>query len=670
MNFKKIMVSAIVATITAGVWAATPQVKNVKAFQQYPWEKRVEISFELTGNIVASDGSGKPPILFISAKDRTTGRVYGDVSSAESFLSGDTGTAPGLHKVIWDIGAQDLVFDSSNVTFVVAYCDDQPYWVVDLSAGADSLSYSGSYLYDVPEGGWTDEYKTTKMVLRRIAPGSFRMCGQYNVTLTKPFYIGIFEVTQKQYHLVTRTKPSCYAGDNRPAENLSWDTIRGKYNWPSIKTVEVASFIGKLRTRTGFDFDLPTEAQWEYACRAGTASDFCNGGNTENDLKQLGRYLGNQSDGKGGYSQHTSVGLYKPNAWGIYDMHGNVAEWCLDIYHDDFDDNVTDPVGPCVGSRRVVRNGHFGCPFENCTSSFRKGDYLRNSDCNVGFRIVMSSSGFYELSKTLHVVFDANGGCLSSDNATRTIVHGSTVGALPEPTREGYDFGNWWTAAKGGTQVTTSTTVTSNMTYYAHWHRKVQLWAGGPYWATTNIGAENPWEDGYYFWWGDTIGYKRENDAWVASDGSLSSFSFDPSNAPTYGKKIIQLQSEWWVTTGNNLVPEYDAAQVHWGGKWRMPTADELFGLINKCYYELTTMNGVQGIVFSGKGDFAANSIFLPCFDSYVGCWSSSTEASVDHGIVLSDYPNISTCLGCAWPHSPGMSVCKRYLWMPIRPVQ
>ena len=151
------------------------------------------------------------------------------------------------------------------------------------------------------------------------------------------------------------------------------------------------------------DFDLPTEAQWEYACRAGTTSDFNNGGSSENDLKQLGRYSGNTSDGKGGYSQHTTVGLYQPNAWGIYDMHGNVAEWCLDICHDDFDNNVTDPVGPYTGSGRVVRSGHFGYSFEQCTSSTRWGDYSRNPHYDFGFRLAMTSVDYSEYSTTLHV---------------------------------------------------------------------------------------------------------------------------------------------------------------------------------------------------------------------------------------------------------------------------
>ena len=113
-------------------------------------------------------------------------------------------------------------------------------------------------------------------------------------------------------------------------------------------------------------------------------------------------------------------------------------------------------------------------------------------------------------------------------------------------------------------------------------HEKVQLWEGGPYWATTNIGAEKPEDYGYYFWWGDTVGYKREGDAWVATDGSSSNFSFNEADTATYGKEISTLQSEGWIVSKDGtyvLAPEHDAAQVQWGGGWRMPTYQELYDL-------------------------------------------------------------------------------------------
>lgn len=141
---------------------------------------------------------------------------------------------------------------------------------------------------------------------------------------------------------------------------------------------------------------------------------------------------------------------------------------------------------------------------------------------------------------------------------------------------------------------------------------KVQLWEGGPYWATTNIGAENPEDYGLYFWWGDTIGYRREGNTWVASNGSSQNFSFESSNTPTSGKDIATLQSEGWITADGALVPEHDAAHVYWGGAWRMPMEQELSNLNNNCDWMWTTTNGVNGYIVSGRGDYASASIFLP----------------------------------------------------------
>ena len=182
-------------------------------------------------------------------------------------------------------------------------------------------------------------------------------------------------------------------------------------------------------------------------------------------------------------------------------------------------------------------------------------------------------------------------------------------------------------------------------------HDKVQLWEGGPYWATTNIGAEEPWEYGYYFWWGDTVGYKRENNKWIASDGSNLNFSFAAKNTPTYDRNNTILQSEGWIVTRDGtyvLAPEHDAAQVQWGGDWRMPTWQELDNLCYMCDWTWSTMNGVYGYIVRGRGSYASNSIFLPCAGygygtshriagSFGGYWSS-----VPH----SDFSDYAWCLG------------------------
>ena len=204
-------------------------------------------------------------------------------------------------------------------------------------------------------------------------------------------------------------------------------------------------------------------------------------------------------------------------------------------------------------------------------------------------------------------------------------------------------------------------------------HDKVQLWEGGPYWATTNIGAEKPEDYGYYFWWGDTVGYKRENDKWVASDGSNSNFSFDSSNAPTYGKSISTLQSEGWIVTRDGtyvLAPEHDAAQVQWGGDWRMPTNQEFLDLYNKCDWTWTTMNDVYGYIVRGRGSYASNSIFLPCAGSGQG--TSLLDAG-SLGYYWSSVPSSDSYYAWYLHFNSGYyyaSCLNRYYGQSVRPLQ
>lgn len=270
------------------------------------------------------------------------------------------------------------------------YIGEKAYCVIDVSGGTSASSYPVTYLDSCPIAGWGDEYKTTKILLRRIEPGFVTMGGTKPVTLTKPFYMGVFEITQKQYQLVTGSNPSSYKGDMRPVEYVSWNDIRGADNWPNVTTVGPTTFVGKLQSKTGLNFDLPTESQWEYACRAGTTSYYNNGGSSDNDLKQLGRYSDSRNDGRGSYSEHTTVGSYSPNAWGLYDMHGNVQEWCLDWWKNSgYGTNaVVDPCGPETGTLRVLRGGSWKRIAQFCRSAFKDGDWSWNTYELYGFRIV------------------------------------------------------------------------------------------------------------------------------------------------------------------------------------------------------------------------------------------------------------------------------------------
>ncbi len=265
------------------------------------------------------------------------------------------------------------------------------YMIVDLTkTGKRAITY----LDEAPKGGWGDEFRTKKMALRKIAPGSFEYLPGKSFKITKPFYIGIFEVTQKQYEMVMKENPSEFKGDVRPVERVVYLDIRGTnkgLNWPQDNKVDDDSYLGKLRKRIGLEFDLPTEVQWEYACRAGAKGDF----NVDGvELVKLGKYAGN--DGQSNH--HVKVGSFMPNAWGLYDMHGNVWEWCLDRAKGNYGwavfswksepkESETDPKGPAVGASRIHRGGSWLDGSEFCRSSSRHRHTADFRSGNFGFRL-------------------------------------------------------------------------------------------------------------------------------------------------------------------------------------------------------------------------------------------------------------------------------------------
>lgn len=395
------LVPLAMALSALSAFADMPQVKNVKARQQHPWGK-VCISYEVVGDLKrASDNA--IPFLVVQANDG--GATTNCAIAFSPYLKGDVGTEEGLHRVVWDFDAQGVSFSSTNVSFSVMY-RAEVYVVVDLSSGANAASYPVSYLTEAPTDGFNKyEYKSTKLVLRSIVPGRFLMCGTNDVVLTKPYYIGVFEVTQAQYNYVMGENPSentsipvQWSGDivyfsnmSGPVDNVSYSTIRGDsstYNWPVVVDVSTNSFVGRLRRRTGLNFDLPTEAQWEYACRAGTTSAYNNGGDSEDDLKQVGRYKKNSEVSSFRLFNSTyQVGSYAPNLWGLYDMHGNVGEFCLDWAGDLIGGH--DPECVPLGEKRVVRGGDYFSPAYGCTSSYRWQVEPEKASAFFGFRIAL-----------------------------------------------------------------------------------------------------------------------------------------------------------------------------------------------------------------------------------------------------------------------------------------
>ena len=211
----------------------------------------------------------------------------------------------------------------------------------------------------------------------------------------------------------------------------------------------------------------------------------------------------------------------------------------------------------------------------------------------------------------------------------------------------------------------------------------VQLWKNGPYWAECNVGAAKPEEYGYYFWWGDTVGYTRSGGTWtdgyyysdvtwVSSTGQqMSNSPFSSSSCPTYGKDNSALLSAGYIDSTGNLTAERDAATAHRGAPWRMPTSDELQALVDNCTTTWTTTNGVPGRLVTGKGAFANRSIFLPTaglgYDSDLGRPGSL-------GYYWSSTPNLDISIQ-AWTlyfdsSYFGRSSINRYVGRSVRPVR
>ena len=205
---------------------------------------------------------------------------------------------------------------------------------------------------------------------------------RHRVTLTKFFYIGKFPVTQKQYQKITGKNPSFFKGDNHPVECVNWNDAKA--------FCERLNKIYEPKMPEGFNFDLPTESQWEYACRVGTVSALNSGKDLTSkcdkcsNLDKVAWYFGN-SGGK----THP-VGLKKPNAWGIYDMHGNVDEWCNDWYGRDISsEGRVDPTGPFNGTGHVLRGGSWYDTPNFCRSSYRLSHTPDDSNNLIGFRIAL-----------------------------------------------------------------------------------------------------------------------------------------------------------------------------------------------------------------------------------------------------------------------------------------
>jgi formylglycine-generating enzyme len=223
-----------------------------------------------------------------------------------------------------------------------------------------------------------------------IPPGTFLMGSppneaerngnetQHKVTLTKGFYMSIHLVTQEQWQTVMGNNPSKFKNEkNLPVETVSWDDCQ--------------AFITNLREKDKKRYRLPTEAEWEYACRAGTATPFCTGETISTDQANYNGYFTYGNGKKEVYREKTTpVGTFPANAWGLHDMHGNLWQWCQDWEGDYSQKDAVDPQGPDKGEGRRQRGGSWIEFPQCCRSAIRGGDWpiLRRGNC--GCRLCFS----------------------------------------------------------------------------------------------------------------------------------------------------------------------------------------------------------------------------------------------------------------------------------------
>ena len=278
------------------------------------------------------------------------------------------------------------------------------YLVIDLSGGALAIQYSLRYSETPPDPS-SNICSTSEIWLRRIPKGSFMMGSpeeelgrwdieiQHRVNLTEDFYIGVFPVTQRQWELIMGNNPAKFnvSGASAPVEQVSYNMIcGGRRRSPDDTTVTSSSFLGVLRQKTGLNgFDLPTEAQWEYACRARMVTALNNGRNLTSvescsHLDSVGWY-----DKNSGGKTHP-VGRKRPNNWGLYDMHGNVWEWCRDWRGTYPQGDVTDPLGIEYGSNRVYRGGSWYNSARDCRSATRNSNFPDHCHLSLGFRLAFT----------------------------------------------------------------------------------------------------------------------------------------------------------------------------------------------------------------------------------------------------------------------------------------
>ena len=456
MNIKQLILAAIAAT-TGAAMAAIPEVSNV-TMEQAP-SRRVTITYQLTDapavvtldiqtNANTSAAANDPGWTSIGGEAvcNAQGDVWKQVSGKSTY------TITWHPDQTWkgpDENGFKIAANGARARVTAWPLDNTPdYMAVDISAAAQPDTQTYYPAADFVPGGVTNSlYKTTTLLMRKIMAkdvtwtmGSTTLENQnrqaareatHQVKLANNYYIGVYEITQSQWSQVATNNTTAVANFTterfmRPMEKVCYNEIRNAantttanaaYNWPNDPNP--SSFLGLLRSKSGLDFDLPSEAQWEFAARAGNGVGYWNDGtpilnaNPDANLNLLGRYERNGGKVLSGTSYvdpaancgvtngTAIVGSYLPNAWGIYDMHGNVWEWCLDWYEDNINAHGgavnIDPSAPAKtlsgasGASRVRRGGSWDNAAGYCRPASRSSHTPTTRNYNLGFRVLCSA---------------------------------------------------------------------------------------------------------------------------------------------------------------------------------------------------------------------------------------------------------------------------------------
>ena len=442
------LVSSAIVSFLLVAEASAMTLGKMLVRQQDPWDERVRIEYRLDGE---ADETATVD-CFVRRLDGAP--VCDTLTSLGGSWAGERfRLKPGFHVLWWTPAKGCVAADVEELSFALAIeASNEKYMIVDIS---NPEAYEVSYTNDIPASALTEEmspgmdsnvYRETKIVLRHIRPGTFMMGSPvtetgrattyahgdfledlHQVTLTNEFWIGVFPISRGQWMRIcpaqTHVSPNHWRTQDGQgfAYNVSRLDIVGENsitNWPNstdVDELEDVCLLGRLRNRSrgqlpaGFVFAMPTEAQWEYACRAGTTTAFNDGsdlvfeedGVTSLALDRLGRY---KEDANGLF--WIRIASFQPNAWGLYDMHGGVAEIVWDMCPLDLSQLGTEPVveprgknyvGFDWGRQQTVRGGYAYCgSAAYCRSAARRQstDAMTGQDYNVwgycGFRLAVT----------------------------------------------------------------------------------------------------------------------------------------------------------------------------------------------------------------------------------------------------------------------------------------